>query len=273
VPARIKSIVTDLKSKLGLDDDFDIALLDSIPMHIGLGSNTQLALAVTRGITYFAGLDLPARDLAMLANRGGTSGIGVATFDNGGLVMDAGHSTETKTEFLPSHFSPAMPPRLMLQRPLPDNWYFVMTTPYIGQGLHGEAEADVFKKHCPIPQQEVEKLSHIILMKLLPAAVEDDIVEFGAALRSIQDIGFKKIENELQDDVVKNLYDFYYENGALGAGLSSFGPTTYALVDGEASAVKLKSDIEKYLRDLGVACDIQYSNVDNDGAKIIINGQ
>lgn len=271
IPARIQPIVTKLKTKLGLEDDFDIELSDSIPMHIGLGSNTQLALSVAKAITYFAGLNLQARDLATLAGRGGTSGIGVATFENGGLVMDAGHSVQSKIDFLPSHFSQAIPPRLMLRMPIPENWYFVVTTPYIGQGLHGEAEADVFKKYCPIPKTEVERLSHVILMKLLPAAVEDDIVEFGAALRTIQSIGFKKVENELQDEVVKKLYDFYYEHGALGAGLSSFGPTTYTLVDGETTAVKLKSGIEKYLRDLGVACDVQYSNVDNQGARIKIS--
>jgi beta-ribofuranosylaminobenzene 5'-phosphate synthase len=273
VPARVVPVISRLKERLGFENRFNIELLDSIPKHIGLGSNTQLALAVTKAVCYLSGLDLPARELARLAGRGGTSGIGVATFQYGGLVMDAGHSFKSKGDFSPSHFSTAPPPPLLMNRHLPDNWYFVMTTPYIGQGLHGKAEADVFRKYCPIPRAEVERLSHLILMKLLPAAVAEDIIEFGDALKEIQSVGFKRIENDLQDDLVKNLYRFYYENDALGAGLSSFGPTTYALVDGEARARKLRDELEKLLKDLGVGCDIQYSNVDNAGAKIQISGQ
>jgi beta-ribofuranosylaminobenzene 5'-phosphate synthase len=273
IPPRVLPIMIHLQQKLDIREQFDIELVDSIPKHIGLGSNTQLALAVTKAVTYFMDLDLPTNQLAHLAGRGGTSGIGVATFEHGGFVMDAGHPQSLKGEFLPSHYSDAAPPKLMLRKSLPDDWYFVMTTPYIGQGLHGQSEAEIFKKHCPIPRREVEKLSHIILMKLLPATAEEDIISFGEALRQIQSLGFKKIENDIQDKIVTNLYEFYYDHDALGAGLSSFGPTTYALVEGEGAAKKLKGEIEKYMRDLGIACDVQYSNVDNDGAEVRIKSE
>lgn len=271
IPPRIKPILARLTENLGCESNFEIELIESIPKHIGLGSNTQLAMATARAVTYFVGLNMNSSQLARLAGRGGTSGIGVATFETGGFVMDAGHIQKEKKEFLPSHFSDAAPPELMMRAEIPGNWYFVTTTPYIGQGLHGEQEADIFKQHCPIPRVEVEKLSHLILMTLLPAIAEEDILSFGSALRTIQSIGFKRIENELQHKVVKDLYDFYYENGALGAGLSSFGPTTYALVDGEAAAKKLKTGIEKYLLEQGIAYDVRYSNVDNSGAQTRIS--
>jgi len=270
IPSRISGIVTRLKSELGYSGKLDLELLSVVPEHIGLGSNTQLALAAAKAITCLGGLDLPSHQLAQLAGRGGTSGIGVATFEQGGFVMDAGHRTDAKPEFLPSHYSKAGPPPLVMRSPIPENWYFVVTTPVIGQGLSGEKEADVFRKHCPIPRVEVERLSHLILMKLLPAVADDDIVAFGSALRTIQALGFKRIENELQDEVVKKLYDFYYEQNALGAGLSSFGPTTYALVDGKAAAKKLRDEIEKYLTEQDITCDVQYSNVDNEGARVNI---
>jgi beta-ribofuranosylaminobenzene 5'-phosphate synthase len=268
IPPVIEPIFKKLKNYLNIEENFQFDLVDSIPKHIGLGSNTQLALAVAKGVTYFMGLELPADQLARAVSRGGTSGIGVATFSSGGFVMDGGHRLKDKAEFLPSHYSEAAPPKLMFRSDVPANWYFVMTTPYIGQGLHGDPEAEIFKNNCPVPKIEVQSLSHLILMKLLPALAEEDIVTFGSALQRIQGLGFKRVENEIQDQVVKNLYDFYYENGALGAGLSSFGPTTYALVDGESSARHLKSDVEKYLRDQGIACDVKYSNVDNNGAKL-----
>lgn len=268
IPPRVEPILNKILYELECNTRFNIELMDSIPIHIGLGSNTQLSLAVAKAVTYFLGLDLSAAQLASLMGRGGTSGIGVATFENGGFVMDAGHSLGLKKDFAPSHFSDAKPPKLVFKTQLPKNWYFVMTTPEIGQGLHGESEAEIFKKYCPIPKREVQELSHIILMKLLPAVAEEDIVAFGEALRDIQSIGFKRIENELQDIVVKNLYQFYYDNSALGAGLSSFGPMTYALVEGAGAAKKLKIEIERYMHDLGIGCDVHFSNVDNSGAKL-----
>lgn len=73
-------------------------------------------------------------------------------------------------------------------------------------------------------------------MKLLPSLIERDIVEFGDAISKIQNIGFKKIEVNLQSDRVKEIMRIMTEAGAYGVGLSSFGPTLYTVVNNEKKA-------------------------------------
>ena len=106
-------------------------------------------------------------------------------------------------------------------------------------------------------------------MNTLPAIIEKKIETFGKSLTQIQHIGFKKIENELQHEEIKKLQDFYLENSAFGAGLSSFGPATYAIVEGERSAKKLMEGAQKYLDEEGLDGEVFYSNVNNKGAEII----
>ena len=53
----------------------------------------------------------------------------------------------------------------------------------------------MFQEYCPIPLVEVEKLTHILLMMMMPAVVEGDLDDFGQAVNLIQGVGFKKIRN------------------------------------------------------------------------------
>jgi beta-RFAP synthase len=61
-----------------------------LPAHVGLGSGTQLALAVARALAELYGLDTDARSLARAVGRGKRSAIGTWTFDDGGLVVEGG---------------------------------------------------------------------------------------------------------------------------------------------------------------------------------------
>ena len=73
----------------------------------------------------------------------------------------------------------------------------------------------IFPKECPVPLREVEKLSHVILMQLLPALFENDIVTFGKSIDAIQELGFKKREVELQP-VSSDLMQALRDGGAIG---------------------------------------------------------
>ena len=42
-------------------------------------------------------------------------------------------------------------------------------------------------------------------MKLMPAVVESDLDSFGASVNRIQDIGFKRIENKLQNPRINEI--------------------------------------------------------------------
>src|SRR5512137_2926528 len=73
----------------------------NIPAHVGLGSGTQLALAVGTALAQLGGLKLSVTELSSIMKRGVHSGIGIATFQHGGFVVDGGHPVVDSHQALP----------------------------------------------------------------------------------------------------------------------------------------------------------------------------
>ena len=237
----------------------NIRIEKDYPSHIGLGSGTQAALASAMAVNKLYDLGLSVYEIAKKVSRGGTSGIGVAAFENGGFILDGGHKFSEKKDFLPSSASKLPPAPVLLRRNFPD-WDIVVAVPE-QKGASLKNEINIFQKECPVPLKEVEKLSHIILMQLLPALVEEDIVTFGKSINRIQEIGFKKKEVELQP-LSLQLMQALRDSGAYGAGMSSFGPTVYAF--GE-DAGNLKRIAEEFLGEKG---RVFITKARNEGARI-----
>jgi beta-ribofuranosylaminobenzene 5'-phosphate synthase len=260
IPYIIRPIYAKIKKKVKLKNKYLIKIIEKIPRHVGLGSTTQLALAVAKGILTLENKNCPVEKLAEIVERGGTSGIGVGAFAYGGFILDCGHSTKIKKDFLPSRYTRCKPPPILFRYNLPTDWYFVVAIPNIKK-IYGRKELNIFKKYCPIKEEYVKSLSRIILLQTLPAVVENDIVSFGTSLTAIQSIGFKKIENNLAK--LQHVQTFMIENGAVGSGLSSFGPATYGVVETEAVAKRLAEKLRTYFN-----CTIFYTNTNNKGAII-----
>jgi beta-ribofuranosylaminobenzene 5'-phosphate synthase len=265
-----ESIAKNVIDKIAPGSGIKIKVKSTIPEHIGLGSKTQLSLAVATAISRINGASFSVRELARIVGRAGTSGIGVAAFEHGGFIMDGGHTFgpgKQKEKFLPSSASNAPPAPIIIRRDVPEDWLFVIGVPNVDRGAHGSREVGIFQKHCPLPLSEVEKLSHLILMKTLPALVEGDIQNFGESLFEIQSLGFKKVEVELQDPVVKKLINHMMMKGAYGSGVSSFGPAVYGLVEGMEAAEKLALETELFLKK-HTGGSVFISSVNNSGVGI-----
>ena len=227
--------------------------------HIGLGSGTQAALAAGMAISKLYGTDISPWDIAVKAGRGGTSGIGIGSFEYGGFLLDGGHKMSAKNAFLPSSFSKGvLPATLLANYDFPD-WDIVLAIPPL-KGAHDLYEKDIFAKVCPIPLHEVEKLCHIILMQMLPAILEKDLDTFGKTVNAIQDIGFKKRELDLQPGT-RELISIIRDAGAPCAGMSSFGPTVYAITDSPDRVVSA-------VKDSHPECAIIKTKARNKGADI-----
>ncbi|MBU4535861.1 MAG: hypothetical protein KKF16_08615 [Euryarchaeota archaeon] len=226
----IKSALNTIQY-FNLDGGFDFTVVKTYPAHSGLGSGTQLSLATAKLITELHQLELETNKMGQMVGRGGTSGIGVGAFSHGGFIVDGGHKIKEKTGFLPSSASNASPPPLIARYDFPEDWKLVLAIPDIKERISGSKEINIFQNYCPIPLREVETLSHIILMKMMPAVLEHDLDDFGEAINTIQNIGFKQIERKLQHKLISEICESMLEAGAAGAGMSSFGPTTYAITD------------------------------------------
>ncbi len=229
------------------------------PSHVGLGSGTQAALAAGMAVNMIYNLGLSIYDLAIKAGRGGTSGIGVAAFENGGFVLDGGHKFSEKKEFLPSAASRLPPAPVLLRKDFP-HWDIVVAIPE-QKGASSKKEVNIFQEKCPVPLREVEELSHIILMQMLPALLEEDIVTFGKSINSIQETGFKKREVELQP-VSLLLMEALRDGRAYGAGMSSFGPAVYAFGEDTGNLVKIAKEF------LGKKGKVFITKARNEGARI-----
>ncbi|MCJ7639794.1 MAG: beta-ribofuranosylaminobenzene 5'-phosphate synthase [Euryarchaeota archaeon] len=225
---RIKSAASAVLTQYNING-VAIDVVQEYPNHVGLGSGTQVALAVGTAISELYDLNLNPTTIAKLTGRGGTSGIGVAAYEFGGFLVDGGH--KGKTEFLPSSASGKFGPGPIIARHDFPDWAIVLAIPNL-RGASDKREIDVFQKQCPLPLNEVQELCHVILMEMLPAVVEHDIESFGRSINRVQTIGFKRRELELQP-FCAHLVQFMRENGAIGAGMSSFGPVVYGITDGK----------------------------------------
>ncbi|TGC11142.1 beta-ribofuranosylaminobenzene 5'-phosphate synthase [Methanolobus halotolerans] len=233
--------------------------------HVGIGSGTQASLSAAVAVNELYDLRMSVRELAVAVGRGGTSGIGVASFESGGFIVDGGHRFSEKGSFSPSSASSADPAPVLFRHDFPE-WYIILALPDT-QGAHDEREADIFRKVCPIPIKEVQEVSHMILMKMMPAIVENDIEAFGHAVNHIQSLGFKKCEVELQHQAVRDVMTLMQESGAYGAGMSSFGPVVYGVVDNQKAATCIMEDVQDYL-DTTIGGRVMVTKANNKGADI-----
>jgi beta-ribofuranosylaminobenzene 5'-phosphate synthase len=235
VQERVRGIATDVLQKLGTGGSVAITIRCYFPSHVGLGSGSQLGLAVARAICELHGRHLPVKELAKLVGRGGTSGIGTAAFEYGGFIVDGGHRFGTggeKTDFRPSAASRGVsPPPVIARHDFPSDWRILLAIPEVPAGASGGKEVDIFRENCPVPLAEVQALSHEVLMRMLPGIASRDLDLFGSSVNAIQKLGFKKVELAHQSPPVTGLLDVLREAGAACAGLSSFGPTVYAVGD------------------------------------------
>ena len=247
-----------------------IEIEESIPAHIGLGSGTQLSLGIAQAICKLHDMDLSPREMAFLVERGGTSGIGVAAFSHGGFIMDGGHTFSDdgeaeKTSFLPSSASRGVKPAPVIARYDFPDWDVLIAAPDC-RHISGAEEVNLFQTLCPLSLSDIQALSHIILMKLLPALVQRDLEHFGKAIDQIQNMAWKKVEVQEQDPVVRQVMAFLRDNGAYGVGLSSWGPAVFCFGEDLSD---LEAKAREFLVNTGTAGFCFLTRANNTGAMVI----
>jgi beta-ribofuranosylaminobenzene 5'-phosphate synthase len=245
-----------------------VTIQEDMPHHVGCGSGTQAALSVAAAVNSLYGLGLSVREMAVAVGRGGTSGIGVASFEKGGFIVDGGHKFVDKGSFSPSSASKTPPAPVLFREDFPD-WEIVLALPGEDMhiGAHDSEEVDIFRKECPIPLQEAQAVAHIVLMKMMPAIMEKDIEAFGQATNYLQGMGFKQREIRLQHQAVRDLIELLQDSGAYGAGMSSFGPVVYAFTNNPEDAANLQEDAQAFL-DNTIGGKVIITKANNTGASI-----
>lgn len=228
----IASRVMDFARRHGLHGL--VRIEECIPQHVGLGSTTQLTLAVAYGLSLLNGLRVDPVDIAIEVGLGRYSGVGTYVFKHGGFIVDSGRKDTTRF------------PGLLLRVDFPENWVFIVVTPP-GRGLTESREDSVFTSEEKIPLELVWRASHYLL-ELATAVLDRDFDSFTRALSMLQEsVGsmFSRYQGGVFSSYSIDAIRLLREVGLEGVGQSSWGPSVYGVVNGleEAEAIleKLRS--------------------------------
>ena len=259
--ARAKNVVDCLQQALGLvaSQSASIQITQAIPAHSGLGSGTQLALAVGMAYSYLYNLALTPEQVAQMTSRGARSGIGVGTFQYGGVIVDGGRGVNTIT------------PPIIARANFPQDWYIILIMDASHEGLSGEDEVNAFNLLKPVSKEVANKLCRSVLMQALPALAEQNLACFGAAVRDLQiatgDYFAPAQGGRYASKKVAQVIDWLEKNGVICVGQSSWGPTGFAIVNAKEKAFSLVNTLIAVFAH-EVALSYQVTTAQHHGATI-----
>ncbi len=243
----------------GVSRSYSLDMAEAIPSHAGLGSGTQLSLAVGSAFAIAEGFDLKPIDIAARLGRGARSGIGIATFEQGGAVLDSGPSRGAL-------------PQLVTRVPFPEDWRVLLIFDPGGKGLDGAAEVAAFGTLPAFPEAERKDLEKSITTRALPALAERNFTVFCAEVGQLQQrMGayFAPLQGGAYTSPrVAHVLEALRAEGVTGLGQSSWGPTGFAFANTEAASEALL----KYARPLDPSSALRFviARGRNRGAEIIL---
>ncbi|MFZ2651874.1 MAG: beta-ribofuranosylaminobenzene 5'-phosphate synthase family protein [Burkholderiaceae bacterium] len=231
---RVAQHLQRLRERTGRRQPLTLHLRQTLPAHAGFGSGTQLALAVGHAFARWHGLDLSSATLARWLARGHRSGVGIAAFDAGGLLLDGGPG---------AHGAPAP---LLARLAWPSDWRIVVVLDAAQRGLSGHTESDAIAALPAMPQAQAADLCHQVLMRILPSAASGEFVAFAAGVNHVQERlgahfapaqGNSAWTSPAVGRCMQWLRTHFGDAAAIGQ--SSWGPTGFACVPSAQAAQHL----------------------------------
>lgn len=266
-----------LKEILGYRGGFEIELYDHKRRHVGMGSSTGSMTAACIGMNEVLGRPFNNRELRRIIGynaceesprgnsyliRGFETGIGAMVGIHGGILL--------ATDNL----------ELIYRTPMPDT-RVVIVIPDVPSlkdefnGLETSAESEVellMRRARYLDHLQCGAKAQLVLLDMMPAMVRADLKGIGDALFDISFLGSKRAECEqhgIGGTYIYNLIVSCRELGAEMAGMSSVGPTVFALTKKHEAQER----ILEFLAARGVEKSrIMVTEVDNTGARILENG-
>jgi beta-RFAP synthase len=242
---RVLPLVERCRQALGLKGHYKVVVERAIPAHAGLGSGTQLALAIGFALMRLEGLSLSPKQIGDLAGRGARSAIGMAAFEGGGFIVDGGRG----------HID--QPPPVLIQTPFPEEWRALLVLDTRNQGAHGDRETQAFAALPPFPDALADRLCRLVLMQLVPGLIEKDLAAFGAALTEIQRIvggHFAAAQggSPWTSPAVGEFLARAASLGATGIGQTSWGPTGFGFLPSSDVADRLYHSLVEEVKARGL---------------------
>jgi beta-RFAP synthase len=260
---RAEAALARFASHFRLEGPLDLTIEEAIPAHSGLGSGTQLAIAVGTAVSRLAGRSARAGELGGIGARGARSAIGMAAFERGGFLVDGGRGKGSR------------PAPILSRLDWPDDWAILLVLDPKAEGVHGDRELEAFRDLPPMPEPMADRLCRLTLMQLLPALAEWDLPKFGEAVTQIQlDVGQHFSSHQgggiWSSDVVGEIMKLAGESGAHGIGQSSWGPTGFAFFETFNTATRVLDGLSARIEAAGLTARVVHGR--NSGARVGVAG-
>jgi beta-ribofuranosylaminobenzene 5'-phosphate synthase len=241
----------------------DIRIFGGMLTHVGMGSATAIRLGATEALALLNDFPLAREALVAASGRGGTSGIGINSYFDGGLVCDLGRPND-KNSFAPS--SQVRLTRLPLALPaipMPD-WPMLLCVSRAIASKTQQEEIAFFKRTTPLPPSASFEASYIALFEIYATVVEGDYAAFCYGVEHMQQTVWKHAERVEYGCALAALDGALHQAGADCVGMSSLGPMLFCF----ANPARFAS-ITAAARAMG--CDVHYTSPTNRGREILLN--
>ncbi|MCH2570979.1 MAG: hypothetical protein MK103_06365 [Planctomycetes bacterium] len=233
----------------------------SPPAHVGLGSGTQLGLAVARAVSELCNKQsVGINELARMADRGRRSSGGTHGFFRGGLIVESGTVEESSIAPLLSRVA------------VPDAWRVVLAIPTFAQGISGKRQEQAFRNMGPISIETTGKLCRQVMLNLLPSLIESDFRTFSESVyqfnREVGECFSMWQGGPYSSKQVERAIQYFRSEGVQGVGQSSWGPTVFGIVETNADADTLRVGFKKFFPEK--AFQVSVSRFCNQGAEVTV---
>tara|TARA_R110002051_G_scaffold74446_2_gene135493 strand:+ start:9066 stop:9998 length:933 start_codon:yes stop_codon:yes gene_type:complete len=257
---QLSSILSSVQKDRNLPSAISVTATGNLGTHVGLGSGTSIRLACLEGLFILNSTHAKREELVRHSRRGGTSGIGINAYFDGGLIFDLGVRNESNV-FLPSsaansdNIPSTLPPLHM-----PD-WHLGICIPRTVSYKSQDDEISFFRRTAPINSQGSFEAAYYALFGVYAAVLESDYERFCRAISAIQNVTWKRLERSEYGNELRRIESDIGRFNVDCIGMSSLGPALFFF--GSKSSLENISESE-----LSKQHDVFVTGVNNAGRLI-----
>ena len=210
-----------------------ITISGPIQSHVGMGSGTAIRLAILEGLFALNGRSPGNGALVAYSKRGGTSGVGVTSYFDGGMILDLGRSADG-TLPVPSSQSnrPIVSATTLPKLTMPD-WPLCICIPRHIRAKSQQEEVEFFRRVLPLAVEDSHRTCYTAVFGIYAAVKDQDYQAFCRAVNSIQTTAWKALEWDEYGGALRDLKQEIERLGVDCVGMSSLGPSLFCFAKPE----------------------------------------
>lgn len=235
---KIKSLLETTAKECGLVNKIKCVIENGVSSHFGLGTTTAISMSCVEALFVLNKHRYSRYDVVKYSNRGGTSGVGINTYFDGGFVFDVGIRNDGRLHMPSSVYNPKrIIPLIMKQCKLP-MWKIGLCLPNYIKRKTEEEEVEFFEENCPINMNDVENILYESVYGITSSIMENNKTVFCESTNVIQKTKWKMLERALYGNELVELEMNLKQFGASCVGMSSLGPLLYFMGEDIQTIIK-----------------------------------